>query len=210
MIDYYAPLLERRSGQVDGLDNWLWIKEDFGAWEGPLRNWKETHKEAYFEKVKKFDVCVQAGGNCGLYPRLLSEHFKRVYTFEPDHLNFFCLTHNCQKENIFKFQMALGAEHGLVDLDIYSMKNVGLHQVVRGKQGCIPMITLDSLNLDACDLLQLDVEGFEIDALRGSQNTLKKYKPVIAVERTTMEIEGFLYRFGYIRGKTVELDTIYY
>jgi hypothetical protein len=35
-------------------------------------------------------------------------------------------------------------------------------------------------------------------------------RPAISVERNNWEIEGFLYRFGYIKGKTVELDTIYY
>lgn len=206
----FSDLLEIRNLEIDGLSEWLWIKEDTGAWEGPVKNWVETHKQAYFEHIKKFDVCVQAGGNCGLYPRLLSEHFKRVYTFEPDYLNFHCLVNNCQKQNIFKMQAALGSSFKLVDLDIYSMKNVGLHQVIKNKSGFIPMVTLDSFSLDACDFIQLDVEEYEYDVLKGAENTIRKYKPVISVERTNWSIEGFLYRFGYIRGKTVELDTIYY
>ena len=46
--------------------------------------------------------------------------------------------------------------------------------------------------------------------LRGAVNTIAKYHPAISVERNNWEIEGFLYKFGYIKGKTVELDTIYY
>ena len=52
-----------------------------------------------------------------------------------------------------------------------------------------PTITLDTLNLDACDLLQLDVEGYELQAVRGAVETIKKYKPVIILESSGVELE---------------------
>ena len=63
---------------------------------------------------------VCAGGNQGLYPRLLSEIFENVYTFEPDPLSFHCLAANCQKSNIVKIQAALGRERGLVQMQCMS------------------------------------------------------------------------------------------
>lgn len=205
-----ADRIEVRNFDVDGLKDWMWVKGDVYGCEHTIRDWTKTHKNAYLEKVKKFDTCIQAGGFCGLYPRLLSNHFKRVYTFEPCHINFHCLVNNCQKENIYKFNAVLGNEHKFVEIDRWGLDNFGMHCIKKGAKGFVPMMRIDSFNFDACDFLQLDVEGYEIDALRGSANTIAKYHPVISVERNNWEIEGFLYKFGYIKGKTVELDTIYY
>jgi hypothetical protein len=38
------------------------------------------------------------------------------------------------------------------------------------------------LKLDACDLIQLDVEGFEGKVLEGAIETIIKYSPVITTE----------------------------
>lgn len=44
------------------------------------------------------------------------------------------------------------------------------------------LVTLDSLNLNSLDFLKLDIEGSELDALKGGLNTLQKHKPVIIYE----------------------------
>jgi len=46
----------------------------------------------------------------------------------------------------------------------------------------VEMITLDSLNLAACHLIKIDVEGMEIDVLRGAAKTIKAYRPWIYME----------------------------
>jgi len=44
------------------------------------------------------------------------------------------------------------------------------------------MITIDELNLDGCDFIKIDVEGFEWGVLLGAIETIKKYKPIIFYE----------------------------
>ena len=39
-------------------------------------------------------TAIQAGGNAGMYPVELANHFSRIFTFEPEPLNFFCLERN--------------------------------------------------------------------------------------------------------------------
>lgn len=46
----------------------------------------------------------------------------------------------------------------------------------------VAMITLDSLNLPACHLIKIDVEGMEIDVLRGAAKTIKAHRPLIYME----------------------------
>ena len=38
------------------------------------------------------------------------------------------------------------------------------------------------MDLPGCDFYKLDIEGFECEALRGSLETIKKYRPFIWIE----------------------------
>ncbi len=60
----------------------------------------------------------------------------------------------------------------------------------------VDVIPLDSLDLSP-DLLQLDVEGFEYEALLGATNTIKRCRPVIQIETLTESIQRFLHDHGY-------------
>jgi len=208
-MDEFKDLVYVNEEEIDGQAGWLWPKADLYGWRGIFANWRAEHRWAYLEHIRNFGVVVQAGGHCGLFPRLFAGLFQRVYTFEPDALNFHCLVHNCQRDNVFKMNAALGAECKMIALQKFKEPgNTGTH-VING-QGFIPMLTVDCMNFDACDFLQVDVEGYEINVLKGAKKTIQKFKPVLSVERTNKEIEDFLNQFGYNRGRTVELDTIYY
>lgn len=184
-----------RDESVAGLQGWLWIKSDHGAWEGPKTDWEDHHQHKWFTHVKDYSICVQAGGCHGVYPRLLSDIFQRVFTFEPDPLNFHCLVNNCQKDNIIKINAALGASHGLVKMHRTSMENVGMHKVVSGAD--VPTFLIDDLDLPSCGLIALDLEGYEIHALNGARQTIEKYHPVITCEVPSLDVRAYLKEFGY-------------
>ncbi len=61
-------------------------------------------------------------------------------------------------------------------------------------------------NIPNVSIIHLDIEGFELIALRGAQETIKKWKPMIAVEDLGNSenygysidvLESFLNQFGY-------------
>ena len=132
--------------------------------------------------ANRHSVCVQAGGNLGYWPNAFSDIFDEVHTFEPDPECFFCLDHNCSKPNIFKYNCGLSDRSHYIDIEKPSLKHVGLNRVKPNAEGSIPTRTIDSLELKACDLIQLDVEGFEYFALKGAEQTILKYKPILAIE----------------------------
>lgn len=209
MARNYEQHLENRLVDIDGIDDWAWIKSDNGAWDGPKGDWNNGGKVRYLEHVKKFDVCVQAGGNCGMYPRLFAKHFDRVFTFEPDPLNFFTLVINCQEDNIVKMQAALGDVHGMVQVNRHTMQNVGMHQVSITPQAYIPQLRIDDLVLPHCDLIQLDIEQYEIYALNGARETINKFRPVVVVENNNDNIRDFFKEHRYEVASTTHMDTIY-
>ena len=156
-------------------------------------------------------VCVEAGGNWGLWPLLLSDIFDTVYTFEPDHACFTGLVNNCRhKENVVAFQAALGSEPELVNLS--REEDTTGNQYVIGK-GIYPTFRVDDLGLDVCDLIYLDIEGCELDALIGAQRTIGLCKPIVIFEVTKKldpynKVEGYMSRHGYYRWGSIGRDLV--
>ena len=46
----------------------------------------------------------------------------------------------------------------------------------------VDAITIDDLDLPTCNFLKIDVEGMEIDVLRGAERTIDMYRPLLYVE----------------------------
>jgi FkbM family methyltransferase len=161
------------------------------------------------------DVVIQAGGNCGIYPKMLSKHFKTVYTFEPDADNFNCLQLNATEPNIYAYPWALGEKAGATEL-CRVITNAGAHYM-KGP-GDIPVVTIDEMDYAGCNLIALDVEGAELLALKGAVNTIKRFKPAIIIEekghwvrygQSTIEVKGWLQNQGYREISRCLRDTIW-
>lgn len=143
-------------------------------------------------------VIVEAGANWGRWAVDLAGLFQTVYAVEPEPRNFTCLALNtAHLPSVVRLQAALGNERGCIGLETVAGKSGVAH--VNGA-GAIPVLRIDDLALPACDAIALDVEGFEIQALRGARETIERYRPVLLVED-----KGHTLRAGDgPRGATVE------
>ena len=140
--------------------------------------------ENVMQYIETYGACVQAGGNVGVWARYLAPLFRVVYTFEPNHENFQCLNANITDHNVIKFQACLGEAPDLVNVGSPHRSedlNCGAYQVI-GK-GNTPVMLIDSLGLKDCSLIYLDIEGYELFALKGAEKTIKDYKPVVSLEQ---------------------------
>lgn len=164
-----------------------WISRDRDCFDYIVYDWNE-YSDIIFANTPSRGVVVQAGGNCGLYPLLYAKHFERVFTFEPDPMNFYCLSANCKNNKIIKFNTALGNEGQFLTIGHVDPQNVGMPRVGNGTT-VVYAITVDSLNLPQVSLIHLDVEGFEYYVLQGAVETIKKHRPTIVVELTSLKDE---------------------
>lgn len=203
-------LVSYRKCGHEGVEELLWVTSDRGAFgneqDGPLFDWLEGSKD-FMSQVKKFDVVIQAGGCCGMYPRFYKNYFKTVYTFEPNRLNFLCLDRNCDGEGYKKFQGGLGNTTNKLSLRRADSSNVGMHQIRDDLAGDIQMYRIDDLNLNDCDLIHLDIEGYETKAIEGALNTIEKFRPVIITERDGGS--DALAKLDYRVFKKLRMDTIF-
>ncbi len=158
--------------------NGIWLPEIMTGHVRYANGWAQIEPEI---RTKHRRSVVQAGGHIGIFPMELSKVFKRVYTFEPEYENFSCLVRNATGENVFPQRAALGAINGGRKLTVQP-RNTGGHQMTH-EPGDVPMLRIDDLGLADCDLLLLDLEGYEFFALLGATATIMRTRPLIIVEQ---------------------------
>lgn len=161
---------------------------------------------------KQRRVCVQAGGHAGLWPMRLAEFFQVVYTFECEPLLCECIRRNCKDiPNVMISDKALGAfvgevkMLGAVSAGSWSISELGKHTVQQ--------TTIDAMQLKRCDAIFLDVEAYEVEALTGARETIKRCRPVIHVEelpRSKAAIQRHMKELGYVAHKAVHSDVVYH
>jgi FkbM family methyltransferase len=166
-------------------------------------------------------VAVQAGGNYGVWPKYLSQRFEHVYTFEPCRSTFVDLVENVRDcFNVCTLNAALTDVRGPVSLvwDVGSKHNAGTVYVSASCSGKVPALLLDDLKLGVCDLLCLDVEGYELRAVRGALETIERCRPVISVEinkcieragDTADDLRMLLTSLGYDCALRVHADEVF-
>jgi FkbM family methyltransferase len=154
----------------------------------------ENKGEKICNMVKNKDTVVQAGGNAGLFPIKLSEYFQRVITFEPIPETYQAFQQNLADrphiKSIELHRMGLGSAKGAADKVVIDSKNHGANQIHMSNTGSIPVVPLDSLELRNVNLIWFDIEGSEVEALKGAVNTINSCKPIIVLENKGL-IPGF-------------------
>jgi FkbM family methyltransferase len=122
---------------------------------------------------------VQAGGNLGLWPKRLSKEFNTVWTFEPDRPSFNVLVKNVEDcDNVIPMPIALVERTTFVSI---SHKGDSSHKIVGFREGTVPALPIDTFEY-YYDCLILDLEGSELQALKGAQRSLSLHRPVIMLE----------------------------
>ena len=165
-------------------DGYMYPDGDLRTPPAILKEWlKKGQKIIDLCPQKK--VCVQAGANAGFFPIRLARYFDQVITFEPVPHIHECTVHNIEKHNAQKvklYQMGLGREAATASVYFEKEGNSGATSLTQSDEGEIELIAIDNLFLDHCDLIWLDSEGFEVEALIGATNTIRKHNPIIVLE----------------------------
>jgi FkbM family methyltransferase len=133
-------------------------------------------------------VVIDAGANIGnhsLYFAMICRA-KQVHAFEPMRVAFATLRKNIElnalQDTIVAHNVAVGAREGTADLLRYVEHNTGGTVLGLDRPGFYPVVPIDSLRLERCDFLKMDVEGGQIAALDGAAETLARCRPLVWVE----------------------------
>jgi FkbM family methyltransferase len=128
------------------------------------------------------------GANIGVWTINLAKQNRQVHCFEPFFPSYLALCGNIflnkVENNVLVYNCGLTEK---IDKKLYISNdeedNIGGVMLVEKPEGSeINVKTIDSLNLNKLDFIKVDVEGHEYNVLKGGEETIKKYKPVIFFE----------------------------
>jgi len=179
-----------------GYGSFVVILEDLiGRYINTLGFWEIHMYQLYSKLLKETDVVLDAGANIGFHTIGLAKFSKKVYAFEPQALIYNILTtnilYNDSTRKVEQFRLGLGNSNSTVkmcSLDKYREKdgtdNYGGRGIaVEGEEGNeeIKVVPFDSLGLDI-DVIKMDVQNYELEALTGMLDTLNRCKPWMMLE----------------------------
>jgi len=159
--------------------------------------------------VAQGDWTIDIGANVGHYTARLSQlvgRSGRVLAFEPVPHTFELLVANIAAlgaANVSLFNVAVSAEAKTVGMSIPQFdtglaNNYEAEITTQGGQFDVLAIALDSLHLPhRVRLIKIDVEGHELQALRGMQELLRRDHPRLIVEGTSESVFEFLQALNY-------------
>ena len=166
-------------------------------------------------------VIFDVGANVGIYSLLASSANRTasIHAFEPTPEMFRALSENIRRNsaaNIVPHQEAVGATGGAAFLWQHVADNEGMNYVTEARvydsQPAVNRTSLDEFcranGIERVDLMKIDIEGGEYDALRGAERLLAQKKiGCLFIElldpaaeqkgHTTGDIKELLKRAGY-------------
>lgn len=144
-------------------------------------------------------VVLDVGGNIGqtAMPMALKVGSTgQIYSFEPFPCTYQKFLNNLSLNekicNVRAVNLALGAEADELHMNVKSTLNSGENSIVRAEQAhgeglvSVSVSTIDtffkSAPLSRVDFIKIDVEGFELDVLKGASQTLNAFHPSLFIE----------------------------
>ena len=195
---------------ADGLSQWdtpkgrYWIPKGF---EHVLaHNLAEQERHIYDAGsvgVKQGDTVLDCGANVGVFTRkALSAGAKLVVEIEPAPGNVACLRRNFANEiasgRVIVCPKGVWDKDDVLELHMDPVNSARDSFVMQWKEATetvkVPLTTVDELvadlKLSRVDFIKMDIEGAEKRALAGSQATIGKYRPELAIAAEHLPDDG--------------------
>lgn len=175
---------------------------------------------AIIDQLPAKSVIVDAGANAGLVcvpvARRLQASAGYVYAFEPQRTIYYALCGTVALnsiENLAVYNMGLGSSNTIMSVPVvdYSKAQdfgmISLHP--RNDAGNdIPVISLDSFGLNRLDFLKIDVEGMEIEVLRGSMELIRTHRPWCWIEYWLVGEQAVMDEFNGLNYSFYRVDDL--
>lgn len=176
-------------------------------------------------KKTEMRTAIDIGSSYGFFGEGLAQNFKTVRCFEVIPFVRECCEYNLRSfENVKVFDAGLGSSIGVMDINFYpyytghsSVEKAESFKQTSHKIPC-PIVPLDLFKYEEVDFIKIDVEGFELEVLRGSVETIRNNSPLILVELlksqsnaiyNVMMVQKFMSNLDYELVHTHEDDYLF-
>lgn len=137
--------------------------------------WVPTEIEFLMQFAK--GIVYDIGANIGTHTLAFARKADQVYSFEPQLLTYYTLCANLLLNNVFNvtahnFALSSSTGHSLMWTPDPTIRNASAGIAIGDGQSRIAIARLDDLGLPVPYFIKIDVEGHELEVLRGAQKTL--------------------------------------
>lgn len=172
----------------------------------------EDEVEIFRKCLLPTDLAIEVGSNIGALTVPMSRFCEQVMAFEPVDENYQLLMQNLIQngcENVHPYKCAVGSYNGKIAVmspEDISFPNYGALEVGQGNRE-VAILTLDGaiahLKVERkIKFIKIDVEGHELEVLKGAENLLSRDMPILYVENDrqdkSAELVGWLIDHGYL------------
>ena len=161
--------------------------------------WAQIEIDKLAKFIRHGDKVVDAGAYIGTHTIAFSKlvgNEGKVFAFEPNPAAFKLLKNNCERNslrNVVLYPYALGSSEGQMKL-IVPVDNIGgsyissINEKVDKEHIVVEVYRLDSvLRGEEINFIKGDIEGMEFELLKGGEELISKWKPVIFLETNNIE-----------------------
>lgn len=125
-----------------------------------------------------FDCGVFDGGTATIF----AEMGYKVYGFEIDRLNYERSLKVAEEKNFVVENLGLGSYKHMAR---YNVTGQGDSKLIANGANTVQVTTIDAYarehDLPSVDFIKMDVEGSELDILKGAKTSIARYKPILAL-----------------------------
>ena len=138
--------------------------------------------ESEVTQVKDDDIIIDIGAAEGLFSLSKVKKCKKIYIVEPNEVFFNTLNETFSKykpEKVELFNVAIGNKESSVKINENSISST----ISESKDGDKRITSLDNLlnGKDKITFLKADVEGYEMELLKGATKIIKNNKPKMSI-----------------------------
>ena len=187
------------------------------------KNYEKERMNFLIDQSKNINsnVLIDIGAYIGFYSIILAKYFNKVFSFEPQIRNFNVLNKNILRNNLD--DKIISHNYGLSDenkeLYGHSRKKGKLLQssgfsLMKGGNEKVSTIIGDNLLKFRDEILtiKIDVEGFEVNVLRGIKNILKNNKSLVQIEiwnENYDNVHNYFKSLNYKEINVIDGDTFF-
>lgn len=156
--------------------------------------------------LSKDSLVLDVGANIGNHTFFLSNVVQcKVIAFEANvalaHAMETTIRETGLSDRVTVHAIGIGEKAGYAEFEKAIPDNLGSQALCLG-EGRIEIRSLDSFGIvDPIDVIKIDIEGMELQALKGARKLLQKHKPVLYIEcqkkSDFAETSAFLKKLGY-------------
>ena len=181
---------------IEQLSDGLWVPST----DAQIEQWREKGYPHMQDKClkqfvkwceknnKKFSLILDIGAWCGTWSMAMQKYADQIYCYEPNKIHFECLIKNLKTfQHIKLHNHAVGNRDGKIKL---TSETATQNTRVLLEEGETVILKLDSIDIHNPDMLKIDVEGLEMEVLKGG------YKLLENIEFVMIELNNNSKKYG--------------